>query len=42
MMILTNSRKTYGACCIMYPKVLERLAGSVGGDYYLIPALCSQ
>lgn len=38
MMILTNSRKTYGACCIMYPKVLERLAGSVGGDYYLIPS----
>ena len=39
MMILTNSKKTYGACCIMYPKVLERLAGSVGGDYVLSDSL---
>ncbi len=38
MMILTNSRKTYGACCIMYPKLLERLAATVGEDYYLIPS----
>ena len=38
MMILTNSRKTYGACCILYPKVLEQLAERVDGDYYLIPS----
>lgn len=38
MMILTNSRKTYGACCIMYPKLLEQLAATVGEDYYLIPS----
>lgn len=30
--------KTYGACCILYPKVLEQLAERVDGDYYLIPS----
>ena len=38
MRILTNSCKTYGACSILYPGVLERLAESVGGDFYLIPS----
>lgn len=38
MMILTNSRKTYGACSILYPGVLEQLAERIGGDYYLIPS----
>ena len=38
MLILTNAGKTYGACCILYPKVLERLAERVDGDYYLIPS----
>lgn len=34
-------RKTYGACCILYPKVLEQLAKRVDGDYYLIPSSVS-
>ena len=38
MLILTNAGKTYGACCILYPKVLEQLAERVDGDYYLIPS----
>ena len=33
-----DSGKTYGACCILYPKVLEQLAKRVDGDYYLIPS----
>lgn len=38
MLILTNAGKTYGACCILYPKVLEQLAKRVDGVYYLIPS----
>ena len=38
MMILTNSRKTYGACSILYPGMLEQLAERIGGDYYMIPS----
>ena len=38
MMILTNSRKTYGACSILYPGMLEQLAERFGGDYYMIPS----
>lgn len=38
MVILTNSRKTYGACSILYPEVLERMAERMGGDFYLIPS----
>lgn len=38
MLILTNSRKTYGACSILYPGVLERLWERMEGDFYLIPS----
>ena len=38
MVILTNSRKTYGACSILYPGVLERMAERMGGDFYMIPS----
>lgn len=38
MKILTNSRKTYGACSILYPGVLERMAEQLSGDFYLIPS----
>lgn len=38
MVILTNSRKTYGACSILYPGVLEQMAERMGGDFYLIPS----
>lgn len=38
MYVLTNSRKTYGACSILYPKVLEQLAERVDDNYYLIPS----
>ena len=38
MVILTNSRKTYGACSILYPGVLEQMAERMGGDFYMIPS----
>lgn len=38
MMILTNSCKTYGACSILYPGVLEQMAEQMKGDLYLIPS----
>ena len=38
MQILTNSRKTYGACSILYPGMLEQMAERMGGDFYLIPS----
>ena len=38
MKILTNSRKTYGACSLLYPGVLERMAEQLNGDFYLIPS----
>lgn len=33
-----DSRKTYGACSILYPGMLEQLAERIGGDYYMIPS----
>ena len=38
MKILTNSSKTYGACSILYPGVLEQMAEQMKGDLYLIPS----
>ncbi len=38
MVILTNSAKTYGACSVLYPGVLEQMAERIGGDFYLIPS----
>ena len=38
MKILTNSRKTYGACSILYPEVVEQVAEQMEGDIYLIPS----
>lgn len=38
MKILTNSTKTYGAACILYPGVLEEAAKKMGGDFYIIPS----
>lgn len=38
MLILTNSRKTYGACSLLYPGVLEGMSERFGGDFYLIPS----
>lgn len=38
MLIMTTSRKNYGACCILYPGVLEQIAEQVQGDFYLIPS----
>lgn len=38
MKILTNSRKTYGACSILYPGLLEQMAEEMNGDIYLIPS----
>lgn len=37
MLIVTNSRKTYGACSILYPGMLEHLSERMGGDFYMIP-----
>lgn len=38
MKILTNANKTYGACSVLYPGVLEQMAEQMNGDLYLIPS----
>lgn len=36
--VLTNERRIHGAACIMYPGMLERLAGKEGRGFYVIPS----
>lgn len=38
MKILTNSRKMYGAACILYPGVLDGIAEKTGGNLFIIPS----
>lgn len=38
MKILTNSKRSYGAVCILYPGVLEEVAERMGGDFYILPS----
>ena len=36
--ILTNEQKCFGAVCIGYPDMTEKIASEIGGDYYIIPS----
>lgn len=38
LLVLTNTTKQYGAAVIANPKVLEKVANAVGGDYYMLPS----
>ena len=38
MYVLTNIQKTGGACCILYPELLERFADQTGSDLYILPS----
>lgn len=38
MMVLTNPRKIYGAACMLYPGLLERLARKEGKSLYILPS----
>ncbi|HBA51090.1 MAG TPA: hypothetical protein DCZ91_25475 [Lachnospiraceae bacterium] len=38
MRILTNSKRNYGAACILYPGVLEEVAQRMGGSFYILPS----
>ena len=38
MKILTNSRKTHGAACILYPGVLDGVAQEIGSDFFILPS----
>lgn len=37
MKVLSNLKRTYGAACILYPGVLEKISGK-GGKLYIIPS----
>lgn len=36
--VVTNRQKSQGAACILYPKLLEHIAGKLCGSYYMIPS----
>ena len=38
MRILSNSKRTFGASCILYPGVLEQLALRLQSDFYILPS----
>ena len=38
MKVLTNSRKTHGAACILYPGVLDGVAQEIGSDFFILPS----
>ena len=38
MMVLSNTAKTYGAACILYPGVLEEIADRTGHDFFILPS----
>lgn len=38
MQVLSNKTHTYGAACILYPGLLERLAKNTGGSLYILPS----
>ena len=38
MYVLTNVRRYYGAACIVYPGVLQKMAAVLQDDYYIIPS----
>lgn len=38
MKILTNSKRTDGAVCILYPGVLDGIAQETGSDFFILPS----
>lgn len=38
MYVLTNQARYYGAACILYEGVLEKIAENLGGDFYILPS----
>lgn len=38
MYVLTNSRRLYGASCMLYPRLLEQIAGTLGADLFILPS----
>ena len=38
MYIVSNTRKLYGACCVLYPGLLTLLADKLDGDFYILPS----
>ncbi len=36
--VLTNRQKTQGAVCLLYEGMLEKLAGELGGSFYILPS----
>lgn len=38
MRVLTSSNRRYGAACVLYPGVLEKVAERMGGDFYVFPS----
>ncbi len=38
MKILSNKKKIYGATCILYPGLLEKLAINIGSSFYILPS----
>lgn len=36
--VLSNARRKYGAACILYPGLLERIAEKEQGSFYIIPS----
>lgn len=36
--VLTNQKKTQGAVCLLYEGMLEKLAGELGGSFYILPS----
>ncbi len=38
MYILTNYRKLYGACCMLYPNLLEQISAKLNADLIILPS----
>lgn len=36
--VLSNSKRQYGAACLLYSSVLEQFAAQIGGGFYVIPS----
>lgn len=38
MLVLTTMQMTYGASCMLYPHIFEKLSQQIGENFYLIPS----
>ena len=38
MYVLTNSLRTFGACCLLYDGILEQIGDKLGENFYLLPS----